>query len=71
MDQTPTLSIPIVIGREGARSVAVTSPGLFGSFPWVDNQKKYAGFLFCFNLKSKGRNERYKELKQLVDEALK
>ena len=71
MDPTPTLSIPIAIEREGARSVAVTSPGLFGSFPWVDNQKKYAGFLFCFNLKSKGRNERYKELKQLVDEALK
>ena len=22
----------------------VTSPGLFGSFPWVDNEKKYCGF---------------------------
>ncbi len=52
-------------------SRTVTSPGLFGSFPWVDNEKKYAGFLMAFYLKSEGRNERYKSLKALVDEALK
>ncbi|HEY8690894.1 MAG TPA: serine hydrolase domain-containing protein [Chitinophagaceae bacterium] len=59
-----------VMEEPNVRSQGVTSPGLFGSFPWVDNEKKYAGFLFCFNLKSKGRNERYKELKKLVDEAI-
>lgn len=48
----------------------VTSPGLFGSFPWVNNDKKYAAFMMTFYLNSNGRNERYKELKQLVDEAL-
>jgi len=52
------------------RSDAVTSPGLFGSFPWVDNKKQYAGFLMTFNIKSKGRNERYKELKRIIDDAL-
>jgi CubicO group peptidase (beta-lactamase class C family) len=52
------------------RSRAVSSPGLFGSFPWVDNQLGYAGFLFTMYINSKGRNERYKELKKLVDEAL-
>ncbi len=52
------------------RSNGVTSPGLFGSFPWVDNQLKYAGFLFTFYIKSKGRNERYMELKKIVDEAI-
>jgi CubicO group peptidase (beta-lactamase class C family) len=59
-----------VMEEPNVRSEGVTSPGLFGSFPWVDNEKKYAGFLFCFNLNSKGRNERYKELKKLVDEAI-
>lgn len=49
------------------RSNAVTSPGLFGSFPWVDNEKQYAGFLFVFNLKNKGRGKIYKELKSIVD----
>jgi CubicO group peptidase (beta-lactamase class C family) len=50
---------------------AVSSPGLFGSFPWVDNQKNYAAFLMTYNLHNKGRNEKYSELKVLVDEALK
>jgi CubicO group peptidase (beta-lactamase class C family) len=52
------------------RSKGITSPGLFGSFPWIDNEKKYAAVLFCFNLKNKGRGERYKQLKQLVDDAI-
>ncbi len=49
------------------RSDAVTSPGLFGSFPWVDNKRKYAAFLFVFNLKQKGRQKSYMELKTIVD----
>ena len=52
------------------RADAVTSPGLFGSFPWVDNKRKYAGFLFVFNLKQKGRNKNYKELKEIVDKEI-
>lgn len=56
---------------ESARSNAVTSPGLFGSFPWVENEKKYCAFLFVYNLKSKGRNETYKELKMVVDGVVK
>ena len=52
------------------RSNAVTSPGLFGTFPWVDYEKKYCAILFTFNIKSKGRNKKYKELKLLVDEAV-
>lgn len=51
------------------RSNAVTSPGLFGTFPWVDITRKYAAILFTVNIKSKGRHERYTALKKLVDEA--
>jgi CubicO group peptidase (beta-lactamase class C family) len=53
------------------RSNAVTSPGLFGSFPWVNNREQYAGFLMTFNINNKGRNERYKALKKIVDDILK
>ncbi|MDR3695332.1 serine hydrolase domain-containing protein [Mucilaginibacter sp.] len=49
---------------------AVTSPGLFGSFPWVNNDKKYAAFMMTYYLKSTGRHDRYVELKGLVDEAV-
>ncbi|RTL60314.1 MAG: class A beta-lactamase-related serine hydrolase [Sphingobacteriales bacterium] len=52
------------------RSLAVTSPGLFGSFPWVDNARKYCAILFTMNINSKGRGERYKALKKLVDDAV-
>lgn len=52
------------------RSTAVTSPGLFGSFPWIDRNGQYAAFLFTFNINHKGRHQRYTELKQLVDEAV-
>jgi CubicO group peptidase (beta-lactamase class C family) len=46
---------------------SVSSPGLFGSFPWVNNEKNYCAFLMTVNMKNQGRNEKYKELKQLVD----
>jgi CubicO group peptidase (beta-lactamase class C family) len=59
----------VMDGAKG-RSQAVSSPGLFGSFPWVDNKLGYAGFLFTMNMNSKGRHERYKDLKRLVDEVL-
>jgi len=49
---------------------AVTSPGLFGSFPWVEKDKDYCAFLMTVYVKNEGRGERYTALKQLVDEAL-
>jgi CubicO group peptidase (beta-lactamase class C family) len=52
-------------------SRTVTSPGLFGSFPWVDNENNYCAFMLCYYIKSEGRNARYKELKKIVDEAVK
>jgi len=56
--------------NEFQSSTAMTSPGLFGTFPWVDNQKKYCAILFTFNIKSKGRHERYTTLKKAVDDAI-
>ena len=49
---------------------SVSSPGLSGSFPWVDNEKQYCGFLFTFYLKNQGRNERYKEVMELAEKAV-
>jgi CubicO group peptidase (beta-lactamase class C family) len=54
----------------GKPSAWVTSPGLFGSFPWVDNKNNYCAFLMTFYLNNKGRNKRYLGLKQLVDDSL-
>ena len=61
MDKTPG----------AAQSKSVSSPGLFGSFPWVNNEQKYSAFLMAFYLKSDGRGEKYAELKKLIDDELK
>jgi CubicO group peptidase (beta-lactamase class C family) len=49
----------------------ICSPGLFGSFPWIDYKNNYAAILMTFYINSNGRNERYKALKVLVDETVK
>ncbi|MEA5403962.1 serine hydrolase domain-containing protein [Arcicella sp. DC2W] len=49
---------------------AISSPGLFGSFPWINNEKKYCAFLMTFYLKSEGRQEKYVELRKLVEASL-
>jgi CubicO group peptidase (beta-lactamase class C family) len=55
----------------GANGRWVSSPGLFGSFPWVDNERGYCAFLMTFYVtRDKGKQERYYELKQKVDAAL-
>ncbi|WP_454801182.1 serine hydrolase domain-containing protein [Mucilaginibacter phyllosphaerae] len=47
----------------------VSSPGLFGSYPVVDNDKKYVAFLMAYYIKNDGRGERYKELNTLLNDA--
>lgn len=52
------------------RANVVSSPGAFGSFPWVNNKLNYAGFLFVLNLNQKGREERYDELQKIINEEI-
>ncbi|MFW0717434.1 serine hydrolase domain-containing protein [Pedobacter sp. N23S346] len=51
-------------------SGVLSSPGLFGAFPWIDKEKKYCAFLMAFYLRSDGRQEKYNQLRKLVDKAL-
>jgi CubicO group peptidase (beta-lactamase class C family) len=48
---------------------AVSSPGLFGSLPWVVNDRGYCAFLMVFYLNDKGKQQRHAEIMKLVDEA--
>jgi CubicO group peptidase (beta-lactamase class C family) len=54
--------------KQNERCNVVSSPGLFGTFPWIDNKMGYAAILFTYNVKSKGRHEKYISLKRTVDE---
>jgi hypothetical protein len=48
----------------------VSSPGLFGAFPWVDNGRGYCAFLMVFYLNNREKQRRDVELMQVVNEAL-
>jgi CubicO group peptidase (beta-lactamase class C family) len=56
--------------RESDAGGAVSSPGLFGSFPWVDYEKGYCAMLFTVNLKNRQRAELYKGLLEVVGKSL-
>lgn len=58
------------IMQPGTPDVWISSPGLFGSLPWVDYNKHYAAFLMTFYLQGQQKQARYQELKQLVDAAV-
>jgi CubicO group peptidase (beta-lactamase class C family) len=58
-------------GMPNQYAQVVSSPGLFGSYPWVDNKKQYCAMLFVFNIKAKGRHEKYNAMRAIVDEAVK
>lgn len=51
-------------------TTVVSSPGLFGSFPWVDYNNHYCAFLVTMYLNNNERMEHYNELKSLVDAAV-
>ena len=55
---------------ESPRSQQICGAGLTGSFPWINNQKKYAAILFLINLSRDGRFQSYQQLKELVDAAI-
>jgi len=52
------------------RSDIATSPGLFGSMPWINNKEHYAAFLMVLNIEYKDRQQKYADLMQRVDEAM-
>lgn len=59
-----------IFERGNGRANVVSSPGLFGSFPWIDNKRHYAGFLFVLNINRKGRVKKYEELRKIINKEM-
>jgi CubicO group peptidase (beta-lactamase class C family) len=51
-------------------SSVVSSPGLFGTYPWIDLQRNYAAIVFVKNLRFKDRQKNYLEIREYVNEAV-
>jgi len=52
-------------------STVISSPGLFGTYPWVDLQRNYAAIVFVKNLRINDRQNNYTELREAVDASVK
>ncbi len=51
-------------------STVVACPGLFGTWPFVDNTRKYACIFFVKNLQSNSRREMYLDFKESIDKVI-
>lgn len=51
-------------------SNVIASPGLFGTWPLVDNKRKYACIFFVKNLQADTRREMYADFKESIDKVI-
>jgi len=56
---------------EIGNSTVVCSPGLFGTYPWVDLGRNYAAIIFVKNIHVKDRQKNYQEIRDAVNLSLK
>ena len=51
-------------------STVISCPGLFGTWPWVDKCRGYAGIIFIKSLLSEQNEDVYLEIKKSIDEQI-
>ncbi len=59
-----------IAAEKNGQATVVSSPGLFGSFPWVNLEKGYCGFLLNLNIKREGREKLYASLAKIIAAAV-
>lgn len=55
---------------KAGNSVVISSPGLFGTFPWIDLKRNYAAIVFVKNINFKERQKNYREIREAVNKAI-
>ena len=55
---------------KAGKTIVVSSPGLFGTYPWIDLKLKYAAIIFVKNFHFKDRQKNYQEVRYAVNEAI-
>ena len=56
---------------EVGNSTVVCSPGLFGTYPWIDVKRNYAAIVFVKNIRVKNRQKIYQEIRDAVNLSIK
>ena len=52
-------------------STVLSSPGLFGTFPWIDTQRNYAAIIFVKNIHFKDRQKNTEDVRVAVNKVFK
>ena len=52
-------------------STTVSSPGLFGTYPWVDLKRNYAAIVFVKNIHVKDQQQNYQQIRDAVNNSMK
>ncbi|HEX3023619.1 MAG TPA: serine hydrolase domain-containing protein [Chitinophagaceae bacterium] len=55
---------------ENGKSIVVSCPGLFGTWPWVDNCRGYACIIFTKSIISEHKKEVYSDLRKTIEEII-
>ena len=60
-----------ILERNAAgESTVLSSPGLFGTYPWIDTQRHYAAIIFVKNIHFKDRQKNGEEIRTAVNKAI-
>jgi len=51
-------------------SKVISSPGLFGTFPYIDKSENYAAIIFVKNLQFRNRQKIYNEIRKAINETV-
>ena len=57
--------------NSAGESTVLSSPGLFGTYPWIDTQRNYAAIIFVKNIHFKDRQKNGQEIREAVNRVLK
>ena len=60
-----------ILERDAAgESTVLSSPGLFGTFPWIDTQRNYTAIIFVKNIHFKDRQKNAEEVRVVVNKVI-
>ena len=55
---------------ENGKATVISSPGLFGTYPFIDNCRQYACIFFTKGILGEEKKEIYMDIKRVIDETL-
>ncbi len=55
---------------ENGKAIVISSPGLFGTYPFIDNCRQYACIFFTKGILGEEKKEVYMDIKRVIDEVI-